>query len=123
MDIFIWVMQKVSVLILELPRNLTGFATLGLMTQIHPRKRQNMPGDPTGCKWLGFDWEERLFHASDYFDQLYEWATQLIKEGKAFVCDLTFEEMRKFRGTLTEPGRTVHSAIEPSKTTLIFLNG
>ena len=56
-------------------------------------------------KWLGFDWEERLFHASDYFDQLYEWAIQLIKEGKAFVCDLTFEEMRKFRGTLTEPGR------------------
>jgi len=56
-------------------------------------------------KWLGFDWEERLFHASDYFDQLYQWAIQLIKEEKAFVCDLAFEEMRKYRGTLTEPGQ------------------
>jgi len=56
-------------------------------------------------KWLGFDWEDRLFHASDYFDQLYEWAVQLINEGKAFVCDLTFEEMRKYRGTLTEAGQ------------------
>ena len=56
-------------------------------------------------KWLGFDWEERLFHASDYFDQLYQWAIQLIHEGKAFVCDLAFEDMRKYRGTLTEPGQ------------------
>ena len=56
-------------------------------------------------KWLGFDWEERLFHASDYFDQLFEWAIQLIKEQKAFVCDLTFEEMREYRGTLIEPGK------------------
>ena len=56
-------------------------------------------------KWLGFDWEERLFHASDYFDQLYQWAIQLIKEEKAFVCDLAFEDMRKYRGTLTEPGQ------------------
>ena len=56
-------------------------------------------------KWLGFDWEERLFHASDYFDQLYKWAVQLIKEDKAFVCDLSFEEMRAHRGTLTEAGK------------------
>ena len=56
-------------------------------------------------KWLGFDWEERLFHASDYFEQLYQWAIQLIKEGKAFVCDLAFEDLRKYRGTLTEPGQ------------------
>ena len=56
-------------------------------------------------KWLGFDWEERLFHASDYFDQLYQWAIQLITEGKAFVCDLAFEDMRKYRGTLTDPGQ------------------
>ena len=58
-------------------------------------------------KWLGFDWEERLFHASDYFDQLYQWAIQLITEGKAFVCDLAFEDMRKYRGTLTEPGQNL----------------
>ena len=54
--------------------------------------------------WLGFDWEDRLFYASDYFDQLYEWAVQLIKDGKAYVCDLSAEEIRKYRGTLTEPG-------------------
>src|SRR5210317_2040661 len=56
-------------------------------------------------RWLGFDWEDRLFHASDYFDQLHNWALQLIEAGKAFVCDLTFEEMRQHRGTLTEPGK------------------
>jgi len=55
--------------------------------------------------WLGFDWEDRCFYASDYFDQLYEWAVQLIKAGKAYVCDLTAEEVRKSRGSLTEPGK------------------
>src|SRR6516165_8972130 len=55
-------------------------------------------------RWLGFDWEGRLFYASDYFDQLYEWAVQLIKTGKAYVCDLSAEEVRRYRGTLTEPG-------------------
>jgi glutaminyl-tRNA synthetase len=55
--------------------------------------------------WLGFDWEDRCFYASDYFDQLYEWAVQLIKAGKAYVCDLTAEEVRKSRGSLTEPGQ------------------
>jgi len=56
-------------------------------------------------RWLGFDWEERLFYASDYFGQLYEWAIQLIQSGKAYVCDLSAEEVRKTRGTLTEPGQ------------------
>jgi glutaminyl-tRNA synthetase len=55
--------------------------------------------------WLGFDWEDRCFYASDYFDQLYEWAVQLIKVGKAYVCDLTADEVRKSRGSLTEPGQ------------------
>ncbi len=55
--------------------------------------------------WLGFDWEDRLYYASDYFNMLHEYAIQLIKDGKAFVCDLTAEEMRKYRGTLTEPGK------------------
>ncbi|MDD5467568.1 MAG: glutamine--tRNA ligase/YqeY domain fusion protein [Anaerolineales bacterium] len=55
--------------------------------------------------WLGADWGDRLFYASDYFDQLYQFAVQLIKLGKAFVCDLSAEEMREYRGTLTEPGR------------------
>jgi glutaminyl-tRNA synthetase len=56
-------------------------------------------------RWLGFDWEDRLFYASDYFHQLYEWALQLIKAGKAYVCDLSAEEVRQYRGTLTEPGK------------------
>ena len=55
--------------------------------------------------WLGADYEERLFFASDYFDQMYEAAVTLIKKGKAFVCDLTAEEIREYRGTLKEPGK------------------
>ena len=55
-------------------------------------------------RWLGFDWENRLFYASDYFEQLYEYAVQLIKLSKAYVCSLSNEEIRKTRGTLTEPG-------------------
>ncbi len=55
--------------------------------------------------WLGFDWEDRLFYASDYFDQLYEYAVQLIKKSKAYVCDLSADEIRAYRGTLTEPGK------------------
>jgi glutaminyl-tRNA synthetase len=55
-------------------------------------------------RWLGFDWEDRLFYASDYFEQLYEYAVQLIKIGKAYVCDLSADEIRQYRGTLTEPG-------------------
>ncbi|NLV22312.1 MAG: glutamine--tRNA ligase/YqeY domain fusion protein [Syntrophomonadaceae bacterium] len=56
-------------------------------------------------KWLGFDWEDRMFYASDYFEQLYEFAVQLIKSGKAYVCDLSAQEIREYRGTLTEPGK------------------
>ncbi len=57
------------------------------------------------ARWLGVDWEDRLFFASDYFDQLYAWAVQLIRAGKAYVCDLNADEIREYRGTLTEPGR------------------
>ncbi|MCX7678124.1 MAG: glutamate--tRNA ligase family protein, partial [Spirochaetes bacterium] len=56
-------------------------------------------------RWLGFDWGDRLYFASDYFDQLYEYAEILIKEGKAYVCDLSPEEIREYRGTLKEPGK------------------
>jgi glutaminyl-tRNA synthetase len=55
--------------------------------------------------WLGFDWGDRLFYASDYFEQIYDCAGQLIKKGRAYVCDLTSEEIRAYRGTLTEPGQ------------------
>ena len=56
-------------------------------------------------RWLGVDWEDRLFFSSDYFDLKYEFALRLIKAGRAYVCDLSPEEIREYRGTLTEPGR------------------
>ncbi|MCJ7580089.1 MAG: glutamine--tRNA ligase/YqeY domain fusion protein [Candidatus Aminicenantes bacterium] len=65
--------------------------------------------------WLGFDWKDREYYASDYFDQLYEWAEQLIKKGKAFVCDLNAAEIREHRGTLTQQGKNSpfrHRSIE-----------
>ena len=55
-------------------------------------------------KWLGFDWEDRLYFASDYFEQMYSHAITLIKKGKAYVCDQTSQEIRECRGTLTNPG-------------------
>ncbi len=56
-------------------------------------------------QWLGFDWEDRLYYASDYFEKLYEYAVDLIKKGKAYICDLSAEEIREHRGTLTKPGK------------------
>ncbi|MDA3884725.1 MAG: glutamine--tRNA ligase/YqeY domain fusion protein [Candidatus Delongbacteria bacterium] len=56
-------------------------------------------------KWLGYDWEDRLYYASDYFPILYDFAIKLINKGKAYVCDLNADEMKEFRGTLTEPGK------------------
>jgi len=73
--------------------------------------------DPTGesqeyvdsiigdVRWLGFDWDDRLYYASDYYEQLYQFALQLIKMGKAYVCSLSANEIREYRGTLTEPGK------------------
>lgn len=55
--------------------------------------------------WLGYDWEDRLYYASDYFEQLYQWAIKLVEKGKAYVDDLSADEIREYRGTLTEPGR------------------
>ncbi len=56
-------------------------------------------------KWLGYDWDDRLYYASDYFDQLYDWAVQLIRDGNAYVDQLSPDEIREYRGTLTEPGK------------------
>jgi len=56
-------------------------------------------------RWLGFDWDDRLFYASDYFEKMYNYAVNLIKAGKAYVCDLSPEETRKYRGNFKEPGR------------------
>lgn len=59
----------------------------------------------TDVRWLGFDWQDRLFYASDYFGQLYEWAVKLVKDGKAYVDHLSADEIREYRGTLTQPGK------------------
>lgn len=69
-------------------------------------------------RWLGWDWKEHLYYASDYFDQLYEYAEILIKDGKAFVCDLSFDELREYRGTLTEPGKNSPYRDRPIKENL-----
>ena len=71
--------------------------------RIRPRKKTNSWKED--IKWLGADWEDRLFFASDYFDQMYECAVKLIRKGKAYVSDLTADEIREYRGTLTEPGK------------------
>src|SRR5205807_9773124 len=63
--------------------------------------------------WLGGAWEDREFYASDYFDQLYPWAEQLIQAGKAYVCDLTADQIREYRGTLTSPGKESHYRHRP----------
>src|SRR6202789_4643756 len=68
-------------------------------------------------RWLGFEWDG-LHYASDYFDQLYEWAIKLIHAGKAYVDDLSAEEIRKYRGTLTEPGKVSPNRTRPAQETL-----
>ena len=87
----------------------------GVRRQVQPALRRHQPDARKSSeyvdsimedvRWLGFDWEDRLFYASDYFEQLYEWAVQLIKDGKAYVCDLTADEIREYRGTLTAAGQ------------------
>ena len=61
----------------------------------------------TDVEWLGADFKDHLYFASDYFDQMYECAVKLIKKGKAYVCDLSADEIREYRGTLTEPGKNL----------------
>jgi len=74
-------------------------------------------------KWLGADWEDREYYASDYFDTLYEWARHLIREGKAYVCSLNGEEIRAYRGTVTEAGRPSPDRDRPAAESLELLDG
>ena len=74
-------------------------------------------------RWLGFDWGEHLYYASDYFEQLYLWAEQLVSAGHAYVCDLTGEEVRAGRGTLTEPGSNSPYRDRPAEESLALLRG
>ena len=74
-------------------------------TNPHKENIEYIESIKTDVRWLGYDWGDRLFYASDYFEKLYEFAVELITAGKAYVCDLTAEETRAYRGTLTEPGK------------------
>jgi glutaminyl-tRNA synthetase len=74
-------------------------------TNPHKENIEYVESIQADVRWLGYDWDDRLFYASDYFQQLYDFAVELIQAGKAFVCDLDGEQMRAYRGTLTEPGR------------------
>jgi glutaminyl-tRNA synthetase len=74
-------------------------------------------------RWLGFDWEDREFYASDYFEQLYEYAIQLIKSGKAYVDDLSADEIREYRGTLTRPGRESPYRVRTAEENLDLFEG
>ncbi len=88
-----------------LARNKTAPATYGSTIPIRQKKRtEYVESIMEDVRWLGFQWDG-LFYASDYFEQLYQWAEQLIQHGHAYVCDLTGDEMRAYRGTLTEPGK------------------
>lgn len=73
-------------------------------TNPHKENAEFVSAIQEDVKWLGFDWGERIYFASDYFEQLYDFAVELIKKHKAFVCDLSAEEIREYRGTLTRPG-------------------
>jgi glutaminyl-tRNA synthetase len=74
-------------------------------TNPHKENVEYVEAIKADVRWLGYDWNDRLFYASDYFEQLYEFAVELINSGKAYVCDLTAEEIREYRGTLTVPGK------------------
>jgi glutaminyl-tRNA synthetase len=89
-----------------LARDYKGFCNLRF-DDTNPTKEEQEYVDSIekDVRWLGFDWEDRLFYASDYFEQLHEHAVQLIKKGKAYVCDLSADQVREHRGTLTEPGK------------------
>ena len=89
-----------------LARDYSGFCNLRF-DDTNPAKEEQeyVESIKQDVRWLGFDWEDRLYYASDYFEQLHEYAVRLIKKGKAYVCDLSADEIREYRGTLTEPGK------------------
>ncbi len=89
----------------------------------NPEKEETefVDGIQADVRWLGADWQDRCFFASDYFDTLYEWAQHLVREGKAYVCSLTEEEVREYRGTVTEAGRPSPDRDRPAAESLDLL--
>lgn len=90
----------------EIAKNYKGTCNLRF-DDTNPEKEEQEYVDSImrDIKWLGFDWNDRLFYASDYYDRIYQYAIELIEKGKAYVCSLSPDEIRKYRGTLTEPGK------------------
>ncbi|MEJ2213941.1 MAG: glutamate--tRNA ligase family protein, partial [Gammaproteobacteria bacterium] len=74
-------------------------------TNPHKENQEFVDAIQEDVQWLGYDWDDRLYYASDYFEQLHDFAVELINAGKAYVCDLNAEQVREYRGTLTEPGK------------------
>jgi glutaminyl-tRNA synthetase len=74
-------------------------------TNPHKENQEFVNAIQDDVRWLGYDWQDRLYYASDYFEKLYEYAIELIKAGKAYICDLNADQVREYRGTLTEPGK------------------
>ena len=99
-------MPRLSVLVSVSLRITADFTTYDLTTA-NPLTEESEYVDAIkrDVRWLGFDWKDREYHASDYFETLYEYAVKLIEKGKAYVCDLTPDETRAYRGTLVEPGK------------------
>ena len=99
-------MPKPSVSVSGLPKISAGLYNLRF-DDSNPitEESEYVDGIKRDVRWLGFDWKEREYHASDYFETLYGYAVKLIEKGKAYVCDLTPEETRTYRGTLVEPGK------------------
>ena len=89
-----------------LARDYSGFCNLRF-DDTNPTKEEQeyVESIKQDVRWLGFDWEDRLYYASDYFEQLHEYAVRLIQKEKAYVCDLSADEIREYRGTLTQPGK------------------
>ena len=89
-----------------LARDYSGFCNLRF-DDTNPTKEEQeyVESIKQDVRWLGFDWEDRLYYASDYFEKLHEYAVRLIEKGKAYVCDLSGDEIREYRGTLTQPGK------------------
>ena len=96
---------KSILLTMVLHRNITASSTMRF-DDTNPTKEKSefVESIKADIKWLGADWEDRLFFASDYFGQMYEAAVKLIRKGKAYVCDLTADQIREYRGTLTRAG-------------------
>jgi glutaminyl-tRNA synthetase len=106
------VMQKLSLLISARLKNITDSAIFAWMTPIRPRRMSSMSiAIKEDIHWLGYDWGDRFYFASDYFPQMFDFACELISKGLAYVCEQTAEQIREYRGTLMRPAARARTEI------------